>query len=90
MRLERKSRKITEVTVQKLRGGKLLFESWRQHPLGLKPAWILEVYAALKRRSSTVLHAFVHDATSIRGFFPQPLKNVPFPNTFRRGLLGRH
>jgi hypothetical protein len=28
-------------------------------PLGLKPALILEAYAALKRRSSTVLHAFV-------------------------------
>ena len=27
-----------------------------QNP-GLKPAWIMELYAALKRRSSTVLHA---------------------------------
>jgi hypothetical protein len=29
-------------------------------PLGLKPVLILEVYAALKRRSSTVLHAFAN------------------------------
>jgi hypothetical protein len=28
-------------------------------PLGLKPALILELYAALKRRSSTVLRALV-------------------------------
>jgi hypothetical protein len=25
--------------------------------LGLKPAWVVELYAVLKRRSSTVLHA---------------------------------
>ena len=31
----------------------------RRLPQGLKPALILRAYAALKRRSSTVLHAFV-------------------------------
>jgi hypothetical protein len=34
--------------------------------LGLKPGWILELYAALKRRSSTVLHASV-DGSSLSG-----------------------
>ena len=51
---------------------------------GLKPALILGHYAALKRRSSTVLHAFVG--------FPRPPKAVPLPNPrgseFFRNLLG--
>jgi hypothetical protein len=39
--------------------------------MGLKPALILKPYAALKRRSSTVLRAryYGHGTTHARGFF---------------------
>jgi hypothetical protein len=35
-------------------------------PLGLKPALILRLYAALKRRSSTVLHAWLFPSIWLR------------------------
>ena len=41
-------------------------------PQGLKPALILGLYAALKRRSSTVVHAFVN--------LPATSEVVPFPS----------
>jgi hypothetical protein len=52
----------------------------RGAPQGLKPALIVGLYAALKRRSSTVPHAFV--------VFPQPLKPRPSPtHIYRRPTL---
>jgi len=47
-------------------------------PLGLKPAPIWELYAALKCRSSTVLHAFLG--------FSAATETVPFPHLFVEGF----
>jgi hypothetical protein len=52
---------------------------------GLKPALILELYAALKRRSSTVLHAFVSFSVAAKagrefGMIAASLKRCPDTN----------
>jgi hypothetical protein len=76
MRLARKSGKITEVTIQKLRVEKLPCGVCDQYSVvaqdattGAEARVDSGGYAALKRRSSTVLPAFVHDARRIHGFF---------------------
>jgi hypothetical protein len=46
-------------------------------PQGLKPTLILGLYAALKRRSSTVLHAFVSFSAARKlGRVQEPILNT--------------
>ncbi len=67
---------------------------------GLKPAWIVELYAALKRCSSTVVHASVVGRPSAaeaglilwralrRGLKPRPFKlSLSAPFGFAQGRL---
>ena len=54
---------------------------------GLKPAWIVDLYAALKRRSSTVLHAFVlifRDLAELSWLYCRHHLNLAYP--VRRGF----
>jgi hypothetical protein len=53
---------------------------------GLKPALILELYAALKRRSSTVLHAFVSFSATSEAAPSQYHSAVPFLVPVSRAL----
>jgi hypothetical protein len=65
----------------------------KMRPQGLKPAPILGLYAALKRRSSTVLPAFValHAFVVLHVFsgLPHPLKLLPFARP-RRSEFSRN